>query len=187
MGTPKQLLPLGNKPAIRHCVDTLVASGIKDLVVVTGVQHEACVEALRGTPVRFSRNEAATSQMADSVRTGLGAIDAACSGVLVCLADHPLVSAETYRSIINLHHQVSGNIIIPLFNGRRGHPSLFPMEIISGIYSADTLRDLIRQHEDRVLQFEAPDEGVVLDMDTRDDYRAMLERYLSIAKSFFVL
>jgi CTP:molybdopterin cytidylyltransferase MocA len=177
MGTPKQLLPLGNKTVIRHCVDTLMASGIEDLVVVTGAQHEGCILALAGTPARFARNEAADSQMADSVRTGLRRLDAACSGVLVCLADQPLVSAGTCKSIIELHRRAPGKIIIPAFKGRRGHPSLLPFEVISEIYFADTLRDVIRRHDDLVVQFETPDEGVVLDMDTWEDYLALLERY----------
>jgi CTP:molybdopterin cytidylyltransferase MocA len=177
MGTPKQLLPLGDKPVIRHCADTLVASGIEDLVVVTGTQHEACVEALQGTLARFARNEDAVSHMADSVRTGLRSLDAACSGVLVYLADHPFVSAETCSFIVDLHQQSSEKIIIPAFRGRRGHPSLFPIEIIKEIYFTDTLRDLIRQNEDRIMQVEVPDEGIVLDMDTQEDYRAFQEKY----------
>jgi len=40
MGRIKQLLPLGNKPVISHCLDTLIASEINDIVVVLG-QHRA--------------------------------------------------------------------------------------------------------------------------------------------------
>lgn len=177
MGTPKQLLPLGNKTVIRHCTETLGASGIEDLVVVIGAQYEECVEALKGTPARFCRNEAVDSQMADSMRIALRSLDDACSGVLVCLADHPLVKADTYRAIINHHRRDPGKIIIPAFQGRRGHPSLFPLELISDLFFTDTLRDIIRQNEERIMQFEVPDEGIILDLDTRKDYQAMLARF----------
>jgi CTP:molybdopterin cytidylyltransferase MocA len=178
MGTSKQLLPLGNKPVLRHCVDTLAASGLKDVVVVTGAEQAACTEALRGAEVRIAVNKAPDSEMADSVRAGLRAVDETCSGVLVCLADHPLVSRTTYRAIITAHQKYPEKIIIPAFEGRRGHPSLFPFAVISDIFFLPTtLRDLVREEGDRVLVVDVPDEGVVLDMDIKDDYQAVLEKY----------
>ena len=96
MGTSKQLLLLGNKPVIRHCVDAIAASGVQDLVVVIGKEQAACSEALRGADARIVTNNAPDSQMADSVRTGLRAVDETCSGVLLCLADHPLVSCGAF-------------------------------------------------------------------------------------------
>jgi molybdenum cofactor cytidylyltransferase len=177
MKTSKQLLLLGNKPVLRHCVDTLSATGVQDLVVVTGTGQAACNEALWGAKVRTVVNEKPDSQMADSVRTGLRAVDETCSGVLVCLADHPLVSFDTYQAIIDAHQQSPEKIIIPAFEGRRGHPSLFPFSVISDIFFLPTLRDVVREDNERVLVIDVLDEGVVLDMDTRDDYRVVLERY----------
>ncbi len=177
MGTSKQLLRLGNKAVIRHCIDTLAAAGISDIVVVCGAEFDACTEELKGTRANIVRNEAKVSQMADSVRIGLRAVDETCSGVLVCLADHPLVSRSTYQAIIDAHQQSPERIIIPAFEGKRGHPSLFPFPVISDIFFLPTLRELIRDEGDRVLVVNVPDEGVVLDMDTEEDYRAVVARF----------
>ncbi len=133
MGTSKQLLLLGNKAVLRHCVDTLASTGI-DLVVVTGPEHDACTEALKGAKARLVRNADPDGQMADSIRTGLRAIDETCSAVLVCLADHPLVEEDTYRALLDAHRREPEKIIIPAFEGRRGHPSLFPYAVISDIF-----------------------------------------------------
>ena len=177
MGTSKQLLLLGNKAVLRHCVDTLASVDVRDLVVVTGAEHGACALALSGTKARLVRTDAPDGQMADSVRIGLRTIDENCSGVLVCLADHPLVSADTYRALLDAHRREPEKIIIPAFNGRRGHPGLFPYAVINDIFFTATLRDLVREDNNRVSMIDVPDEGVVLDMDTRDDYRSILERY----------
>jgi CTP:molybdopterin cytidylyltransferase MocA len=177
MGTSKQLLRLGNKTVIRHCVDTLAAAGIGQIVVVCGAGQEACAQELRGTDARIVWNEATGSQMADSVRVGLRAVDETCPSVLVCLADHPLVTSNTYQAIIDAHQQSPERIIIPAFEGRRGHPGLFPFPVISDIFFQPTLRDLIREEGDRVLVVDVPDEGVVLDMDTKEDYRAIADRF----------
>lgn len=129
MGTSKQLLQLGNKTVIRHCVDTLADAGIGQIVVVCGAKHDACAQELHGAGVRIVRNEAQNSQMADSARIGLRALDETSSGVLVCLVDHPLVTCSTYQAIIDAHARSPDKIIIPAFEGKRGHPSLFPFNL----------------------------------------------------------
>lgn len=177
MGTAKQLLRLGNKSVIRHCVDTLAGAGIEQVVVVTGARHDACAQELQGAAAQIVRNEAQDSQMADSARIGLRAVEETCSGVLVCLADHPLVTCSTYRTIIDAHGRSPEKIIIPVFQGKRGHPSLFPFSILSDLFFLPTLRDLIRENHDEVLMLDVADEGAVLDMDTREDYHVVTETF----------
>jgi molybdenum cofactor cytidylyltransferase len=126
--------------------------------------------------------------MADSVRIGLRTVDETCSGVLVCLADHPLVCSGTYQALINAHQQSLEKIIIPAFKGKRGHPSLFPFSVISEIFFLPTtLRHLVLEDNDRVLVVDVPDEGIVLDMDTGDDYRLVLERYAKMSRGGVVI
>jgi len=175
----KQLFPLGNKSVIRHGVDALIAAGISDIVVVCGADRRNYDEALEGSRVQLVVNEALGSEMADSVRLGLQTLAAGSSfsGLLVCLADHPLVQVTTYRSLIRRHHEAPDKIIIPAFKSRRGHPTLFPAQIISDIFFVTSLRDIVREDPGRVLLVDLPDEGVVLDMDTESDYRAARELY----------
>lgn len=40
LGIPKQLLPIYNKPMIYYPIDTLVQSGIKDILVITTAEHQ---------------------------------------------------------------------------------------------------------------------------------------------------
>jgi len=177
MGTSKQLLPLGDRPVIRHCFDTIAAAGIQQVIVVIGTHGNSIPEALYGTPATIVRNTVPDSQMADSVRTGLGAIDDRCSGVLVCLSDHPLISVGTYKAIIRAHQEAPDRIVIPVYGGRRGHPTLFPRGSVQEIASGAALRDVIRKDASRLSLLDVADEGVVLDMDTDDDYRRVLEKF----------
>lgn len=183
MGTSKQLLRLGSKTIIRHCVDTLAAAGIAQVVVVTGTRHDACAQELEGAGVQLVRNKAQNSQMADSARLGLRALDETSSGVIVCLVDHPLVTPGTYQAIIDAHARAPKKIIIPVFQGKRGHPSLFPFDLISDLFFLPTLRDLIRENSDQVLMVDVPDEGTILDMDTREDYLVIAEKFAKRADS----
>lgn len=177
MGTPKQLLLLGGRPVIRWCADSIMASGVQDLVVVVNAEGERIVEALEGLSVKFVRNDSADSQMADSVRIGVRALDDRVSGVLVCLSDHPLITPETFRTVIQAHHREPDRIIIPCHGGRRGHPALFPRTILDEVLSGGTLRDIIGKDERRVQQVEVNDEGVLRDMDTVEDYQRVREMF----------
>lgn len=176
MGRPKQLLPLGDRLVVNHCVDNIVAAGIKEIVVVVGPNAKETIETLSGLPVRIAVNNAKDSDMAGSVRVGLQALDQSCSGVLVCLADHPLASGDVMKALARAHVTSPDKIIIPAYNGRRGHPSLFPRPILQEIFSGITLRDIVRKDERRVQVIDVSDEGVVLDMDTPEDYERVLKR-----------
>ncbi len=180
MGSPKQLLPLGSKPVLRHCVDTLAETGIGNIVVVVfGSVHDACVHALEGSGAVIVPTSAECSQLADAARLGLPALQGECeySGVVVALADHPLVSKETCRTIARCHGEMPDKIIIPSYRGKRGHPCLFPAEVICDIFFAGSLRDLVRENEELVVLIDVTDEGTVIDMDTQEDYRAVLEKF----------
>jgi len=47
--TNKHLLPVGKKPMILHPIEKLVSAGIKDIVIVTGVEHMGDVVNLLGS------------------------------------------------------------------------------------------------------------------------------------------
>jgi len=179
MGTSKPLLPLGDRPVIRHCFDTIVAAGIRQVIIVINARDNGIPEAFHGTLATFVRNAVPDSQMSDSVRTGLAAIEDGCSGVLVCLSDHPLVSVGTYKAIISAHQEAPDRIVIPVCNGRRGHPTLFPPSAVQEIASGAVLRDVIRKDASRLSLLDVADEGVLLDMDTDDDYRRILGKFIA--------
>jgi len=177
MGRSKQLLPLGPKPVIRHCLDGIISAGILDIVVVLGTDGEEIAAAVSGMPVRTVVNPDPRSDMAGSVRLGLRQADRASTGVLICLADHPLVSSGTIKGLLNVHHSGPDSILIPLYQGRRGHPTLFPRKAIEDIFSLETLRDVIARRAGSVRAMDVDDEGVVLDLDTPEDYERIKRRF----------
>ena len=174
MGRTKQLLLLDDKPVIRHCIDALFAADVADIVVVVSTADNGIAEALSGLPVTVAVNTTAGSDMAESVRTGFRVLDHSSSAVLVCLSDHPLVSPLSIMALMDMHNRFPDKIIIPCYQGRRGHPGLFPRTVLDEIFSKITLRDIVRKESGRVLELPGLDEGVVFDMDTRDDYERLV-------------
>lgn len=171
MGQLKQLLPLNGKPMIRHCLDSLVSSGIKEIVVVLGSRNQEMINAVNGRHVRAVFNAVSESDMAESLKTGLRAVDGPSDGILISLADQPLVSSETIITLINTHVREPDKIIIPVYKTKKGHPVLLPKSLLKDIFDGGTLRDIIKKHSERVRLIPVTDEGVVLDVDTVEDYR----------------
>ena len=176
MGQPKQLLPLHDKPIIRHCLDNLITSGIENIVAVLGNRGDEVLAVIQEMPVKIVLNKNQESEMAESVRIGLRAISENSSGVLICLSDHPLVSVDTLKILMQCFLETPDKIIIPLYKGKRGHPTLFPRNVIEEIFNGGTLRDIIDKNRSRLKFLNVQDEGVVLDMDTKEDYDKVLKK-----------
>ncbi len=176
IGRPKQLLLLRGKPFLRCCAETILESGIDDFVVVLGRDFSESLRVIRDLPASVVFNPHPASEMADSIRIALRTISGLTTAVLVCLVDHPLVSAETLQKLVDAHAEDQKRIVIPRYRDKKGHPVLVPFDLVREIHFGFTLRDIIENHADRVRTIDVDDEGVVLDVDTPGDYARMLAR-----------
>jgi len=174
MGQSKQLLPLEGKPFIRHCIDCVIASDIDEIIVVLRRDSGELLKTLHGLPVKAVFNEELGSEMATSVRIGLQAVNPYASGVLVSLSDHPLISKETLKNLLRIHHETPDKIIIPVYEEKRGHPTLFPVHVINEIFKGGTLKDVVNRDPERIRTLQVMDEGVIVDIDTMEDYERVV-------------
>jgi molybdenum cofactor cytidylyltransferase len=181
MGRCKQLLPLGNSTVIGRCIDTLQRGGIEKIVVVAAQDGHEVSAAAQAYPVRIVINREPDGDMASSVRAGRDFLTSGFSGILVALCDYPLVNPATIISIVESHSHYPDHIIVPRQQGRRGHPLLFPRVLLEELHTGMTLRDVVRRHSTRVHVVDVDDPGIVIDMDTPEDY----ERVCSL-QSFMV-
>jgi molybdenum cofactor cytidylyltransferase len=168
MGTCKQLLLLEGKTVLARCLETLLRGGIDEVVVVVAPSGDAVMQAAQSYPVRVVRNAQSDGDMAASIRTGREALSASVTGVVIALCDYPLVRAETITRLAEAHRLEPGNIIVPCHDGHRGHPPLLPRPLLDNLET--TLRDLLRDHKELIHHLELPDDGVLIDMDTPEDY-----------------
>ncbi len=160
---------------IGRCIELLLDAGITEVIVVLNPLGDEVAQAVKGYPVSVVRTAAPEVEMAESVRTGTAALSAATTGVVVALCDHPLVSPESVKLLSAMHRKEPDTIVIPLHGGRKGHPTLFPRSLLDRLNEPLTLRDLVRNNPGLVRHAEVADPGVVLDMDTPEEYQAMIE------------
>ncbi|MSN24686.1 MAG: NTP transferase domain-containing protein [Geobacter sp.] len=180
MGSCKQLLPLGDTTLVGRCLDTLIAAGLSEIIVVVSPEGIEVAEAARRYPVEIVVNSRAGGDMASSVRRGRDAVSSAASAVLVALCDCPLLLPATVSHLMAEHGRCPAKIIIPCHDGRRGHPLLIPRSILDELSDSETLRDLVRCDPGRVCCVEVNDPGVLIDMDTPEDYHKICETIGSV-------
>ena len=178
MGSCKQLLPLGRSTVIECYLETLFAAGVNEIVVVVSPEGDTVAEAVRRYPAAIAVNPLMDGDMASSVRIGREALSPEASGVIIALCDYTLVLPDTVTSLVAGHAGAPGSIFIPCHEGRRGHPLLFPRAALNELAEGLILRDLVRRDPDRVVQLDVADDGILVDMDTPEDYRRVREMAL---------
>ncbi len=181
MGQPKALLPIQNQPAIRRCLITLLGA-VREVIVILGTEHQAVAALLKDATVKLLVNTLPHSDMATSVRLGFQAMQPESEGALVYPVDFPVVQPETIKRLAAAALETPDRIVIPTFQGRRGHPTLFPRAWLADIDQGFNLREIIGRHSRQVRLLPVGDEGVVLEMDTPEDYQKIC-RWLEEGKN----
>jgi molybdenum cofactor cytidylyltransferase len=181
MGVAKQLLPLGKSTVIEHIVDQILLGGINEVHVVVGHQADRIRAALSGRPIDVVDNpDYQRGEMLSSVRCGLRALSPGCDAVLVALGDQPAITAGLIRAMIESYATVGRGIIVPVFEGRRGHPLLLATayrdEILTG-YDHLGLRGLLAAHPQDIFELPVATSAVLSDMDDLRDYQREAGRF----------
>ena len=177
MGDFKQLLRLGEKTFVEHCVDQLLASGVGELIVVTGHREGDVRQALGDRPVKFAHNADYRSGMASSIKCGIQAASEKARAFLIALVDQPQIQAETIRHLIQVFDHGQARIVIPRHVGRNGHPILLDERLRSEILNMsvdDGLRQIVRAHETETQRIDVSSRAVVDDCDLPEDYGRLL-------------
>ena len=178
MGGGKLLLPLGDKTVIERTVASLWQGGISDIVVVVGPYGLLLQRVLRALPVRFAYNFDLASDMAESLRRGLRLIEPTRFAAFCVLpGDMPLVHPATVHRVVTALLASDRPIAVPVFRNRRGHPVVFRSELYERVLtfrSPQGIRPLVHGDPTQVLLVEVDDEGVIADLDSWEDYRALL-------------
>ena len=170
-GGTKQLVPHRGRPLAQHAVDALTASGVDEIVVVTGHDAETVERSLHLPPHgRFVRNLEHMTGQASSLSAGLHALAAASEGAVVLLADQPGVTDAEVRALIETFRRTRARVVRIAYADGPG-PALLSREIHAeaGHLQGDVgARDLIASHpewvEEVAIPFDAPP-----DVDTPDD------------------
>lgn len=179
MGQFKQLLPLGSKSFVEHCVDTLLASRVDEVIIVTGHRESEVRLVLGDRPVRFAHNADFRSGMASSVKCGVRSLSESTSAIVLALVDQPQIGVEVINKVIEVYEKTSAVIVIPTYARKNGHPILLDMKLREEILAMDPeqgLRQVVQAHLAEVSLVEVSNRAVLEDFDLPEDYERIAKQ-----------
>jgi molybdenum cofactor cytidylyltransferase len=176
MGEQKLLLDLGGETIVRRTVRQVCDSGVDDVLVVVGHEHEKVLEALEGLPIRYALNTKYRDGMGTSFRTAIEHAGGS-EAVLIALADQPFVTAAHYRAILDTFREQAPAIVGVRYGDVTAPPHLFSKELFPELLElVHGARPVIERHGDRRLVLQFPPE-LLQDIDTPQDYEVAKARW----------
>ncbi len=123
-------------------------------------------------PARAILNPNPASDQATSLRLALaGLANDPAEAVVVWPVDHPFVHLLSVLALLDAFKRTRAPIVLPVHDGRRGHPVLFARTVWLELMTTATggARTVVHAHAADVFEVPVPDEGVTRDIDTRSD------------------
>ncbi len=180
MGAFKPLLPLGDKTVIEQVVETCLRSGIHLVRVVLGYRAPDVMAVLKNQAVSWRINDDYPSEMFHSVTVGVDGLKPVCEAFFILPVDIPLIRSQTLRLLMGSIGKDRQRIVYPTFLGKRGHPPLIPRQYAGKLMQwtgGGGLRGFLEQYDPISLDVPVVDEGVLMDMDTPEQYDQIVARY----------
>jgi molybdenum cofactor cytidylyltransferase len=185
MGRPKLALPLGGQTVIEHVIGALRHGGVDQVVVLIGPHvvdlHQLALKA----GARVCILPAPTPDMRTTVKQGLQWAEEQFQpepndSWLLAPADHPVINAGIVRLMLSRFGENRSSIVVPVYQGRRGHPTLLAWKHFTGIRALPADQGInvyLREHSAETLELAVNDPGVLIDLDTREDYDRLVRSF----------
>jgi molybdenum cofactor cytidylyltransferase len=177
-GGGKLLAPWGEGRLIDAALAAAFAAPVRAVTVVTGADAGVASAARRfaertGVAGRLRTTYAAdhAEGMAATLRAGLRSLPADAQGVFVFLGDMPRIPVDVLPRLAAAV-AAGARAAAPMFQGRRGHPVLFAASLfaaLAGLAGDEGGRTILQTLGADLAPVEAPDDGVLFDVDRPDD------------------
>jgi molybdenum cofactor cytidylyltransferase len=169
-GSPKQLVRIGGRPLLHTIVTRAAEVTGNALIVVLGSGAAELAPLLKHSPGSVVINHAWREGLASSIRAGVARLPAACTGVLLILADQATVTADDLKRLAGSWRRQPQSIAAARYAGTSGAPAIFPRSSfpdLAGLRGDAGAQALIRRGADRVVRVSIP--GAAFNLDTPED------------------
>lgn len=169
-GSTKQLAIFDDKPLVTHAIRTAERVCGAQSLLVTGNDWENVAAACAPLTGFMIYNPRYRDGMATSLSQGIRSISGLADGVLLMLADQPLISDEHLQDLTKAWHASPELICASRYANTQGPPVIFPARFFAELLQLQGDRGakaVIEANTDQVISI--PFENAALDIDTPDD------------------
>jgi len=176
MKRDKLTLNIGKELVIEKVIKAVKASKLDEIILV---YHK---EEIRDIGIRYGLktifNSSPERGQSQSMKLGIEASSLDTEAFMFFVGDQPLLDSKTIDKIIDVFKESNKEIIVPLYNGKRGTPTLFSSKLRDRLLEIDGDsggRKVIMDMPDKVEYISIENYRVGLDMDTWDEYQQLIE------------
>lgn len=178
-GGGKLLAAYGDGLLLHGALAAAFGAPVRSVTLVTGADAERVAAAARDHAARAGQSGRLnivhapdySEGMGASLRTAAAALPADASGVFVLLGDMPRIPAGVFAPLIEAV-RAGAPAAAATFQGQRGHPALIGAGLIPQLLTLQGdagARAVLKDLGARLALVEAPDDGVLFDVDERGD------------------
>lgn len=180
MGYPKALLKFQNTSFLEHLINIIKSAGILNLIVVLGYDAEKIVDLLnlekikKDLNIKFLVNKDYQKGQLTSVQTAIRALPKNVEAIILLPVDRPLISKDIVKKILEKYFETKAKIVIPTFEGKRGHPVLFSSTVLNDLMNAPLdigARYVVWNNSADLIEVPTMDSGILINIDTPEDYK----------------
>jgi molybdenum cofactor cytidylyltransferase len=176
LGQPKQLLPFGSGTLLDHTLATARACEFDQLLCVIGGGADEVRERVDLSAAEVVVNDQFGEGCSSSIAAALSAVDPECKVLVLMLGDQPGVTADAVARL--LRGRGEAPLAACAYDDGRGHPFAFGRATfpdLQTMHGDKAVWKLLDRAGDAVVDVAVPG-PIPLDVDTWDDYRAVLSQ-----------
>jgi molybdenum cofactor cytidylyltransferase len=179
MGSPKALLPYQGRPFLEHLLEVTSHRNIGVRRVVLGAHAEPIAKAIQLEADEIVINHDWEKGQLSSIQAALRSLPPGTDGILLCLIDHPLISSLLVQDLIEQFYKTKKPIVLPVYEGRRGHPLIFSASLYDELLHAPLetgARAVVWAHTGEVEEVQTNEEGCVLNLNDPETMNKATQR-----------
>ena len=179
MSSPKALLPYQGRPFLEHLLEITAHREIGVRRVVLGAHAEPIAKAVDLKADEIVINQEWEKGQLSSIQAALRSLPQGTDGMLLCLIDHPLISSALVQDLIEQFYKANKPIVLPVYEGRRGHPVIFSASLYDELFRAPLetgARAVVWAHSAEIEEFQTNEEGCVLNLNDPETLNRALEK-----------
>jgi molybdenum cofactor cytidylyltransferase len=168
MGENKLLLPFKDKPLIYWTLKSIKETNFEEVDVIYKDEKVKNIAKSFGFNAVYNIN--ANLGQSESIKIALKNYTG--KAVMFFTGDQPLLKSTTIKSMIK-EFETSNKIVIPLYEGQRGMPTIFPSEFFDELRSLEGDmggRQVIKSHPEKVTFIEIDNILEGFDVDSPKEY-----------------
>ena len=171
---PKQLLAIGGESLVRRTCRHALASGLSEVILVTGHARRRVEKATSDLGVRIVANPDYEAGQSGSVRCGLAAVADSSDGAMFVPIDQPALDDQVINRLLGAFAG-EDSVVVPAYRGRRGAPVTFGRRwfpLLGRLEGDEGARPLLARLADRVREVELESARPLDDIDTPEEAAA---------------